>query len=65
MNLAEGLQKEIKRNYHLLEIYKQIPAGQFAAKMIEVDLDKAHRAIADDDIIQQMRSYETLKNNQS
>ena len=61
MNLAEGLQYEIKRNYELLEIYKKIPAGQFAAIMIREDLDVAHKAIAEGDVIEQMRVYESLK----
>jgi len=63
MNLAEGLQQEIARNYQLLETYKQIPAGHVGATLIQIDLNKAHKAIANDDIIEQMRIYDILKNN--
>jgi len=64
MNLAEGLQVELKRNKELLEMYREIPGGVFGAFMIEKDIKVAEKAISEGDTIQMVKSYESLKNNE-
>lgn len=60
-NLIEGIQQELKRNQELLEEYKKIPTGAFGAMMIQADIDRAEKAIADDDIVEMVKAYEALK----
>jgi hypothetical protein len=63
-NLAEGLEREIKRNRDLLEVYKEIPTGGFGAAMIEQDINNAVSALASGDVTKMVRAYEAMKNNE-
>jgi len=63
-SVGTAIHDEIKRNYQLLESYHGIgPAGVFGATMIQADLDAAHKALQDDDVIEILRVYERLKGN--
>jgi len=63
-NLFESLQQEIQRNIELKKQYEEIgQSGVFGATMIQRDIDAANKAIAEGDIIEELRIYETLKNN--
>ena len=61
MNLMEGLIAEINRNHEALIIYESIPTGLFASTMIKQTIERAEKAIADDDVVEMMRAYEELK----
>ena len=63
-NLAEALADEIHRNGELLEAYKQIPSGGFGAAAITMDIRNAVSALADGDVIQMLRAYSAMKNNE-
>ena len=60
-NLMEGLLKELARNRELLAEYKKIPTGAFGAMMIQADIDKAEKAIANDDVAEMAKAYTALK----
>lgn len=63
-NLIEALQKEIKRNKRLLEIYESIgPAGLFVRSMIGRDVANAEAAIAEGDTVAMVRMLTALRNN--
>lgn len=65
MNLIESLLAQIKRNYGLIEVYRSIgPVGNFALTAITNDVNIAEKAISEQDTVQMIRSYETLKNNE-
>lgn len=65
MNLVEALTTEILRNQELLEAYKNIgPAGTFGATCIKLDIDNAIRVQGQGDVIEMLRIYEVLKENQ-
>lgn len=62
--VGEKIQDEIKRNYELLQAYRDIGhQGQFGAAMIQADLDAAHQALKDDDVVQILIAYDKLKGN--
>ena len=63
-SVGTAIQDEIKRNYELLALYKSIgPAGTFGAAMISADLDAAHAALKNNDVIEILQAYERLKDN--
>jgi len=62
--VGEDIQVEIKRNQELLQLYKEIPTGLFGATMIQADIDSAIKALAEGDIIEILKAYERLKNNE-
>jgi len=59
-SLAEALPKEQQRVREILSYYKEIPAGQFGAIMIESALRFADKAAANGDVIQMTRAYKAL-----
>jgi len=60
-NLADAIQKELKRAREILEMYKQIPTGFFGASMIEVIIKKTEKAILDGNVVEELRCYKELK----
>ena len=63
-NMATALAKEIERNRELLDAYKAIPTGGFGAAMIDADIKFAVSALASGDVIEIMKAYERMKNNE-
>lgn len=65
-SVGEAIQDEIKRNYELLAIYKSLPdgAGMIGASFIQADLDFAHQALKDDNVVNILQAYEKLKGNE-
>jgi len=65
-NLVEAMQKEIKRNRELLDLYRELPngAGKFAEMMIEMKIEHAITVLAGGDVVEIMTSYEDLKNSE-
>lgn len=64
MNLIEGLQEELKRNRELLQLYEEIPSGQFGAAMIKLAINNAEKAMAEGDTVKMMQCYKELKESQ-
>jgi len=62
MNLIEGMQKEIERCLVSLAVYEKIPQGAFGAEMIRREISNANKAMASDDVVEMLRSYQELKN---
>ena len=59
--LADALPQEMARVREVLGHYKEIgPAGTFAATFIERDLRAADEAVMAGDVVQMLRSLETL-----
>ena len=63
-NIADALAKEIKRNQELLEVYRDIPTGVFGATMIKEDIDFAIDALAGGDIVEILKAYKRMVNNE-
>ncbi len=64
MNLMESLLNEIERNAKLVKIYESVgPAGTFGATMIQQDINKAKKAVADNDLAAMIVAHEALKGN--
>lgn len=61
--LPEGLVAEIKRNQELLDVYRKIPAGAFAATMISTEIKQALDALASGDAVTMLQVYQSLKGN--
>jgi len=59
------IQNEIKRNYELLDQYKSIgPMRSSGANLlITADLDFAHEALKENDVVKILQAYERLKGN--
>jgi hypothetical protein len=62
-NLAEAIMQEITRvRDQVLPLYLKIGApGMFAAMMMCNDLDRATKALAEGDVVECLRVYESLK----
>ncbi len=63
MNLVEGVIAELNRNRELLQVYKEIPAGAFAAINLANDIQRAEAALVSGDAIEMLRVYKLLKEN--
>ena len=64
LSLAESLPLEIKRVKEIVEIYRKPElkgVGEFAAKMMEVDIKKAEQANIEQDTVEMIKSYYVLK----
>lgn len=63
--VGEAIVDELKRNRELVRIYQELPngAGTFGAMMINADIDAAEKALAENDVIAILQSYEKLKGN--
>jgi molybdopterin converting factor small subunit len=65
-NVGEEILVELKRNRELVGIYKELPAGvgTFGAVMINQDIDRAEKALAEGDVVAILQAYEKLKGNE-
>jgi hypothetical protein len=66
-SVGEAILDELKRNRELLELYtseQYKEVGAFAAAIIRNDIEVAEKALAENDIVQILSSYEKLKGNQ-
>lgn len=63
LTLGEALPKEMARvRDELMPLYLEIgPAGQFALALMRQDLDAAAKALAEGDVVEMMRVYQSLK----
>lgn len=61
--LGEALPTEMTRvRDHVLPAYVACgPSGMFAATMMRADLDAAAKAMAEGDVVEMMRVYQSLK----
>jgi hypothetical protein len=61
--LGDALPREIARvRDEVLPVYLEIgPGGAFAAAMMRQDLDRASKAMIEDDVVEMVRVYESLK----
>lgn len=61
--LGEALSKEMARvRDKLMPAYRAIgPAGAFRRHMMRADLNRAAKAVAEDDLAAMMRAYDALK----
>jgi len=64
-DLMDALLQELNRNRELVRLYRDFPEGTYAAGMIEQDIKSGERAIADNDVVRMLRSYERLKENKA
>ena len=59
--LAEALPKEIHRCRRLLNAYRSIPTGAFAAAMIGKEIDAAIKAMAEQDLPRMVQALKALR----
>lgn len=64
--VGEDILVELKRNRELVSVYLGLPdgAGQIGAALINADIDAAEKALAENDIVAILQSYEKLKGNE-
>ena len=60
-NLIEGLLKEINRNRELLYEQEKIPASRFVAICIKDAIDRAEKAITENDVVEMLSLYKELQ----
>lgn len=61
-NLMDGLLDEITRCTELLQAYKGIGTpGAFGAAMLTAELERAKKAIIDNDTVAMLRAFKALK----
>ena len=59
--LGDALPEEIDRVQGLIAMYKSVPNGQIAATLMQSDIDAAHRAMIEGDIVGMIAAYQDLK----
>ena len=60
--LAQALPHEMARvRDKILPEYLKIPTGVFAAAMMRADLDRAAKALAEQDTVSMLQCYESLR----
>jgi len=61
--LGDALPREMARvRDEVMPAYIKIgPAGQFALAFMRADLDRATKALAEGDVVEMLRAYESLK----
>lgn len=62
-NLITALRLEINRNKDLLDIYKTIPTGAFAYKIINGEIAYAEKAIDEMDTVAMVLALQKLRDN--
>lgn len=63
-SLIEGLMGEMSRNRELMREYDAIgPMGRFGALMIKRDIEDAEKAVAEGDVVQELKMFEKLRGN--
>lgn len=60
-SLGTALPAEMARVREIIPIYDSVPMGFIAASMMRADLDRAAKALAEGDVIEMLRVYESLK----
>ena len=65
-SLADGIQRELKRNRESLIAYEKLPdgAGVFGAALIKGLIERTEKAILDGDLVEMIGCYVDLKNTQ-
>jgi hypothetical protein len=61
MNLVEGVQSEIKRVTEIIQEYNKYEGGQFAAGLMQFDIDTAINLLATGDTVGLISIYQKLK----
>ena len=60
-SLAEALPEQITRVQDLIALYKSVPNGQFAAALMQRDIDMAHKAMMEGDVAKMLTAYKELE----
>lgn len=65
-SVGEEILVELKRNRELVKLYQELPdgVGTIGAMLINQDIDAAEKALAENDVIAILQSYEKLKGNE-
>lgn len=61
MNLVDGVQEEIKRVTAIIREYNKYEGGQFAAGVMQLDIDTAINLLAIGDTVGLIGIYQKLK----
>lgn len=59
--LGEALPEEINRVQELIALYKTFPGGKFAAALMQMDIDAAHKAMMEGNLAEMIAIHEELK----
>lgn len=62
-NLMDGLFEEMNRVRDIIKEYDSLPngAGFIGSSLMKIDIQNAERAISNNDVIQMLKAYESLK----
>ena len=62
-NLMDGLFDEMNRVREIIKIYEDLPsgAGRFAAALMKQNIEEAEQSIKDNDVIEMLKQYNSLK----
>lgn len=58
--LADALSEQITRVQGIIAIYKTVPNGQFAAALMQQDIDAAHKTMMEGDLAGMIVAYKSL-----
>lgn len=58
--LADALPEQITRVQGIITQYKSVPNGQFAAALMQQDIDAAHKAMMEGDLAAMIAVYKDL-----
>jgi len=58
--LADALPAQITRVQGIITLYKSVPNGQFAAALMQQDIDAAHKAMMEGNLAAMIAAYKEL-----
>lgn len=61
LSLAEALPLEIHRVQDMIPEYESVPFGSIAAQLMKTDIEKAHKAMMEQDVVAMIEVYNDLK----
>lgn len=59
--LGDVLPEQIDRVEGLIALYRSVPNGQFAAALMQQNIDAAHKAMMEGDLAGMIAAYQDLK----
>lgn len=59
--MIKELMDEIERNKELKSLYDEVPQGKFGSIMIQQAIERAEKAIQENDVVQMVKSLAELR----
>ena len=59
--LGDALPYEIERVQEIIKLYEEVPMGHIAAAIMKQDIQRAHKAMMEEDLVEMIAVYKDLQ----